>query len=148
MSEHITNHMLEHCQNPISSLINFFRVLKKNGILYITIPDKRFNNIDKDRTLTTLAHVIKDYQEGPQASKIEHIKECLIKSDHLLPNSDEYKRRYQDHVNGSPNIHFHAMTQNEILELFIYIRRNFNINFEIELVYFDYFEVLLIIRKQ
>ena len=36
----IANHFLEHCQDPIGTLENFFRVLKLGGILYLTVPDK------------------------------------------------------------------------------------------------------------
>ena len=44
----IANHFIEHCQNPIQTFQNLFRVLKPGGVLYVAVPDKRFT-FDADR---------------------------------------------------------------------------------------------------
>ena len=44
----IANHFLEHCENPIQTLVNLLRVLKDGGLLYLAVPDKRFT-FDVDR---------------------------------------------------------------------------------------------------
>src|SRR2546423_5868492 len=36
----IANHFIEHCEDPIGTIENFLRVLKRNGILFLTLPDK------------------------------------------------------------------------------------------------------------
>lgn len=41
----LANDLLEHLENPIMALKNIYRVLKKDGILYITTPN--LNNIRK-----------------------------------------------------------------------------------------------------
>jgi SAM-dependent methyltransferase len=61
----IANHMIEHCQNPMGAIQNFLRVLKVGGILYMGVPNKHYT-FDRDRPLTTLDHLVKDYQEGPE----------------------------------------------------------------------------------
>ncbi len=38
----IANHFIEHCENPIDALKNLARVLKKDGIIYMCVPDKRY----------------------------------------------------------------------------------------------------------
>ena len=67
----IANHMIEHCQNPIGTLENFLRVLKPGGLVYMGVPDKRYT-FDIDRPLTSLDHLIRDYKEGPEWSKLGH----------------------------------------------------------------------------
>jgi ubiquinone/menaquinone biosynthesis C-methylase UbiE len=69
----IANHFIEHCQNPIGAVLNMFRVLKPGGVLYLAIPDKR-NSFDADRPVTPLAHLMRDYEEGPAWSKRQHFE--------------------------------------------------------------------------
>ena len=70
----IANQFLEHCQNPIGAIRNMLRVLKEGGVLYLSIPDKRYS-FDADRPVTSIEHLLKDYQEGPEWSKKQHFEE-------------------------------------------------------------------------
>ena len=70
----IANHFLEHCENPIGAIESFLRVLKKGGILYMAIPDKRFT-FDINRPITKLKHLLKDYTGGVASSREEHYRE-------------------------------------------------------------------------
>ena len=56
----IAIHMLEHCRNPILTIKNHIKKLKKGGVLFYAIPDQR-NPFDKDRELTTFEHLVNDY---------------------------------------------------------------------------------------
>jgi hypothetical protein len=47
----IANHFLEHCENPLLALHNLLRVLKVEGVLYLTVPDKRYT-FDSSRPVT------------------------------------------------------------------------------------------------
>lgn len=68
----IAHHFLEHCQDPIRTINRQLQVLKQSGILYLAIPDCRFN-VDAGIPPTTLAHLIKDHQKGPKNSYRRHI---------------------------------------------------------------------------
>jgi SAM-dependent methyltransferase len=70
----VGNHFLEHCQDPFRTLQNIFRVLRPGGVLFMAVPDKRFS-FDADRPCTTLAHLDRDYAEGPAWSKRDHFEE-------------------------------------------------------------------------
>ena len=76
----IANHFLEHCENPLGALVTFLRVLKRKGVLYMAVPDKRCT-FDEGRPVTALQHIVKDYQEGPAWSRQQHFKEwrALVK---------------------------------------------------------------------
>ncbi len=78
-------------QNPISTISNMIRVLKKNGILYLSISDKRFS-FDADRPVTPLNHLMRDYLEGPITSKKKHLKGWAIYIDKIKKNSEVRKR--------------------------------------------------------
>ena len=70
----IANHFIEHSQNPIGAIENMLRVLKHGGILYLAVPDKRYT-FDIDRPVTTIEHLLQDYEQGPQWSKRQHFEE-------------------------------------------------------------------------
>ncbi|MDR2720907.1 MAG: methyltransferase domain-containing protein [Puniceicoccales bacterium] len=70
----VANHVLEHCPNPISYLEELSKLLRKGGILFMAIPDKKFT-FDKDRPLTTFDHIIGDYFEHATSVDFAHIFE-------------------------------------------------------------------------
>ena len=139
----IANHFLEHCQNPIRTIQNHFRVLKPGGVLYLAVPDKRFT-FDIDRPSTTIEHLLRDYNEGPEWSKRQHFEEwtrlvnkCADESavgpavEHLL--AIDY------------SIHFHVWQASDLLG-FVAILQRF-VAFEPELFLRNGFETILILRK-
>jgi ubiquinone/menaquinone biosynthesis C-methylase UbiE len=60
----IANHVLEHVENPLRALNAVSRVLRRGGVAFITLPDKRFT-FDKRRTITPLGHIVKDFNDRP-----------------------------------------------------------------------------------
>lgn len=117
----IANHFLEHCQNPLDTLINMFRVLKKEGILYLALPDKRYT-FDVDRPITPLEHILDDYQNGPEASKYQHFEEwaTLVEK---KKGAEEIRKHTEDLIKKDYSIHFHVWTQVEMLELIFLLKR-------------------------
>ena len=72
----IANHFLEHCQDPIGTLLHFFRVLRNEGILFLSVPDKRYT-FDRDRPVTPLKHLLADHQDGAELTRREHVAEYV-----------------------------------------------------------------------
>jgi len=127
----IANHFLEHCQNPILAIINMLRVLKDNGILYLAIPDKRFT-FDRDRFSTTFEHIAKDYYDGPEWSRRQHFEEWVVS---VNKNNDSAKIREEIArlLRIGYSIHYHVWTSIEMMELFVRLKKDFKLPFEIEL---------------
>ena len=136
----IANHVLEHLQNPILSIKNMLNILKKGGILFLTIPDKR-ETFDIDREITPLDHIIKDFEKGPESSLKEHLKE-LVKN---LNDEEKIEEFINSEQNKDLNIHFHVWTITEITELFLYLKKLFD--FEIELICKQPGEVMVVAKK-
>ena len=57
----ISSHVLEHFMNPIKALIEWDRLLKPGGIIFMIVPHKDRTS-DKNKVRTTLQHLIDDYQ--------------------------------------------------------------------------------------
>lgn len=139
----IAGHFLEHCQDPIGTLKQFFRVLKPKGIAYITIPDKRYT-FDCDRPLTTLAHLQEDHDLGPERYRRQHFEE-YVRFVHRVDNPAEIQRQADELLEQDFSIHYHVWTQHEILELLLSVQRE--IGFEIENFSKNRHEVICVLRK-
>lgn len=139
----IANHFIEHCENPILAIQNFLRVLKHNGILYLAIPDKRFT-FDKDRSITPLSHVLKDFEVGPATSKHEHVYEWLTNFEKCTPN--EADKKASEAMDQYWDIHYHVWTQGELLEMFSKLRER--LHFDVELFLKMENECIFVLQKQ
>lgn len=139
----IASHFLEHCQNPIGTLIQFFRVLRPNGVAYLKIPDKRFT-FDRERPLTTLQHVWDDHELGPECHRREHFEE-YVRFVHHVTDDAEVQRQAQMLMDQDFSIHYHVWTQQEFLELLLSIRQP--IGFEIESFCMNRHEMICVLRK-
>lgn len=71
----ISSHVLEHMPDPIKALIEWDRLIKPNGIIFMIIPHKE-RTFDKNKPRTPLKHLIEDYQNCKTSKKAlghEHI---------------------------------------------------------------------------
>ena len=139
----IANHFIEHCQNPIRTLQNLFRVLKPAGVLYMAVPDKRFT-FDADRPCTTIEHIMRDFVEGPEWSKRQHFEEWSRLVNKRTGDA-EVEKEVQHLLNIDYSIHFHVWRSAELLEFVVALQRL--VQFELELFLRNGFETILILRK-
>lgn len=78
----LSEHVLEHLSDPVSSLLEWRRVLKSGGILFLFLPHAQ-RTFDRFRSRTPLQHLLEDHeqhQEGkPNAQKtsstLAHLRE-------------------------------------------------------------------------
>ncbi len=134
----IANHMLEHCINPLKAVETFLRVLKPEGRLFIALPDKRFT-FDFKRKITPWEHVKHDFLTNrtmEDREVYEEYRDCV--DPHL--DVDVYMQQQVE-------IHHHAWTQSEIMEMFINARRELGMLLEIEMMAKRGNEVILLMQK-
>ncbi len=72
----LSSHSLEHLANPLKAVGEWTRVLKKNGILLIIVPDPR-HTFDHRRHVTPFAHLLEDYANGTDEHDLTHLEEIL-----------------------------------------------------------------------
>ena len=128
----IANHFLEHCEDPITTIETFIRVLRPGGVLFLTVPDKR-HTFDKDRCVTSLEHLIADYGR-PIISREHHFKEFEEYVQH-----EPAKRDY--------SIHYHVWTDKELVELLAYMERDKGLRISTIKVVRASFENIFLVRK-
>lgn len=141
----VANHVLEHCEDPIKAVKSAARVLRSNGIAYFAIPDKRFT-FDNERDVTTLEHLIRDHEEGPDVSLHEHYEDWCRHVDKL--NGREYSDKVELLVKLRSNIHFHVWEYQDMMKLFVYLTSVAGVPLNVEMSFLTGNEVIWILRKQ
>ncbi len=69
-------HVLEHIANPIKALFEWIRILKEDGILAMVLPHKD-GTFDHKRKITTIDHLINDYNNNTLENDLTHLDEIL-----------------------------------------------------------------------
>jgi predicted SAM-dependent methyltransferase len=141
----IANHFIEHCQDPIGAIQNMLRVLAPGGVLYLAIPDKRYT-FDEARPLTSLEHLLQDFDQGPEWSRKQHFEEW-VRLVNKIEDDAQFERRVDELMARDYSIHYHVWTQMEILELLMTLAKKMSFGFEIELCTRGGIEVVMILRK-
>ena len=128
----IANHLLEHSPNPLQALLNWNRVLKKKGILFITLPNGA-RNFDQGRGITPLEHIVEDYElaingerEQLARNNREHYREFveisipnLNRMRQVRPMTEERKHAYLEKLaeESSTDAHFHVFTRQSMKQV-------------------------------
>lgn len=124
----IANHLIEHLEDPIAGLLEFQRVLKPDGVLYLGLPDQR-RTFDRDRELTSTTHLLRDHEDGPGASRREHYVDWARNVAHVEP--DELDVYVQELMADAYSIHFHCWQPDTFLDFFVVTRDKLGFDFEV-----------------
>lgn len=76
----LSSHVLEHTANPILALTEWARLLKDQGMLVLLLPHKE-GTFDHRRPVTTLQHLIADYEAGMAEDDLTHLPEIIALHD-------------------------------------------------------------------
>ena len=109
----IANHFLEHCQNPLGTLLSFARTLKASGRILLTLPHRE-RTFDAQRSPSTQDHFLMDLADGGISTRYEHFYEWVTLVNRHLGSgaADEAVLLMRQGY----SIHYHAWTTNEFLD--------------------------------
>jgi predicted SAM-dependent methyltransferase len=143
----IANHMLEHCQDPIGTLLTFYKKLRGNGVLFMAIPDKRYT-FDMYRSLTPYSHLLEEHRIHPSKKFYNAHSKEIAEYTELLKDPKQINERAQALKKTNYSIHYHVWTQKELVNFFYKTAEKYSLNFEIEAVMNNVHEVVFIIKKR
>ncbi len=142
----VANHLIEHCQDPIRTLLSYARVIRPGGVLYLAAPDRRRTNLDRDREETTIEHLVRDHEQGPLGSRSGHYEEwCELAID--VPEGEVARRAAQLEAEDY-SIHFHTFTLSSFLALLSHCREHFELPLEVLAAETNEHEFIVVARRE
>lgn len=92
----LSSHNIEHIANPLKAMNEWKRVLKDGGLLLLVVPDKN-GTFDHNRPVTTLSHLIEDFETDVGEQDLSHLPEILelhdLKRDLAAGDISSFKKR-------------------------------------------------------
>jgi SAM-dependent methyltransferase len=124
----IANHLLEHLEDPIAGLLEFQRVLRPNGALYMALPDSRVT-FDRTRELTPPEHILEEHRNGTEPHRRDHYVDWAIHVEKQGGAAAE--SRASELMEMGYAIHFHVWRAESFLEFLFLARHEAKIEFEL-----------------
>ncbi|MET0557122.1 MAG: class I SAM-dependent methyltransferase [Solirubrobacterales bacterium] len=149
----VANHFLEHTEDPIGTIANHLSKLRPGGVLFYAVPDKRYT-FDFRRQLTTIEHMVRDHEEGPERSRREHYDEWSLLSieDGEIRELPEFEQQALERARqleaANASIHTHVWTQATFLQLVLHCQEDSEEGFEIEALVQNGIELVAVLRKR
>jgi len=114
----VAAHVIEHMRNPIGALLNWFRVLRPGGLLYLIVPDKR-KTFDEDRERTSLLHMITDYHDPSEIRDFAHFLDYAKHVNHA--QGEDILREATRLRAANYSIHFHVFEPSDVVWLLAWV---------------------------
>ena len=141
----IANNFLEHCQDTLGTLRCLIRVLRNNGILFVTVPSRRAN-IDHARAPTSIAEFIADHEVGPHTSRHQSYVDWVANVVRVPVHEVEMQATALE--TQAYSIHFHVFTEFEVMALLALLKDRYPLDFTVEAVVNDRsLEITFVLRK-
>ena len=121
----ISNHLIVHMPDPIGSILCWHRKLKRSGVLYMAVPDKR-RTFDRARPLTEIEHFLTDHFALAEERK-NRDREAFYEWSRLVNKTpeDQVEAQVQQLLEMDYSIHYHTFTDKSMKALLGEIRQRF-----------------------
>jgi SAM-dependent methyltransferase len=138
----IASHFIEHTQSPLATLRNHLRVLRPDGVLYLAVPDKRYT-FDVNREVTSLDHLLRDFEEGPEWSRAGHFREWAL----CVDEAADVEAHAAKLMREDCSIHFHVWTPDAFTELLEHARDELDMPFAITELLLNQHEFIAVLTR-
>jgi len=118
----LSSHSLEHIANPVKALYEWRRTLTDDGLLLLILPHKE-HTFDWRRPVTTLEHMISDYENQTAEDDLTHVDEILklhdLSKDLPAGTPEQFRARSLTNL-AVRALHHHVFTLDSAIELLKY----------------------------
>lgn len=128
----LSSNCLEHIANPIKAIEEWIRVLKKEGLLLLVLPNKSYC-FDHNRSVTEFSHLLIDYQNHITEDDLTHLDEILelhdLKMDKPAGSFEQFKERSLKNFDNRA-LHQHVFDINVLEEIYSYFKLEVLLTYE------------------
>ncbi|RVD19618.1 class I SAM-dependent methyltransferase [Mesorhizobium sp. M4B.F.Ca.ET.017.02.2.1] len=147
----IANHVLEHFDNPLKGVIEWFRTIRPGGHLFITLPNFRGNCFDYERTPERANHFLLDYTypAGREAGNRLHYEDMAKSLLHLPQDDPRVQSMVDKWIADGDRHHYHVWDETALRDLMAIAAKEMNCCLELVDGAFlrNGFELLAVIKK-
>jgi SAM-dependent methyltransferase len=120
----IAAHVIEHLRNPLRALEQAYLKLKPGGYLVLIVPEQT-RATDRERALTSLQHLVSDYENPSAERDAEDYYDFFAKSkaDGLGDPAIPLEVRVREGIAAKRDIHYHVWTHDSFRDLVEYSQR-------------------------
>ena len=115
----LASHVIEHIANPLRALREWARVLVEGGTLVLVVPHRE-TTFDHRRPLTTIEHLVDDFERGVGEDDPTHVAEfvalCDLDRDPVLHSRQELAERTARFVENR-SVHHHVFDSLLVLRM-------------------------------
>jgi SAM-dependent methyltransferase len=128
----ISSNCLEHIANPLKAIHEWIRLIKKDGLLLLVLPNKDFC-FDHNRPITKFSHLLDDLRNNVQEDDLTHLNEILELHDLTMDlpagNIEKFKSRsLKNSVNRA--LHHHVFNVALLEEIYNYFELEILMKYE------------------
>lgn len=124
----IANHFFEHSENPIQTLTNLLRVIRRGGILYMGVPDKRYT-FDFYRPVTRYAVLKQTYETEVRPDRERLFEEWVRVAERRT--GEDAETRLAELLATNYSIHYNVWTLDDLLQVLLQARADFGLPFSL-----------------
>ncbi len=119
----LSSNCLEHVANPIKAIHEWMRVVRPSGLMLLALPNKE-SNFDHRRPVTTLEHLVEDFENDVGEDDQTHLDEILrlhdLSRDPAAGDVESFRARSLDNFNNR-TLHHHVFDQALLKRLCAYV---------------------------
>ena len=140
----IANHFLEHCEDPIRTLQNLLRVLRRKGILFMAVPDKR-STFDYARPCTGWPELKEAFSSGMRSNRERLYREwveCVMRY-----TGEDVEKTARTLSGQRYSIHFNVWDLESLLDFLSKCRSEFGLPFMPSAIVSSENETILVLER-
>ena len=129
----VTSHVLEHVANPVAALLEWHRVLRSGGVIYMVVPDRRFT-FDHPRHPTSPEHMWADFEQSATQRDGSHIDDFVNGVDWSQFSPDTPPEQIEHARNTLAEQYRSAIAQQQEINIHFHVFESGNLRGLVELV--------------
>lgn len=128
----VSSNCLEHVANPLKALKEWIRVVRKDGLVLLVLPNREYC-FDHNRPVTEFSHLLNDFQSNTNEDDLTHLKEILelhdLQMDKPAGSMEQFRERSLKNFEHRA-LHHHVFDITVLKEMFTYFKLDIIVTYE------------------